>query len=145
MSQSLNTGIDISKELPLAFGRILIGSLLAAIFLRLADRISIRSELPYKTAYYSCLATSTILFFVSLAGAAIFIALGWSQSLVIFPAMILSVPINALIFQRMVKEKDGGFISHRKAMILSLAFYGVILALALILVGSLLAIGYIAK
>jgi len=53
--------------------------------------------------------------------------------------------LNATIYSMMIKGNDGNQLSYSSSLILSAVFIGIILGLAIILVGGLLAIGFAAN
>jgi hypothetical protein len=133
--------IDVAKTIPAELGSVIVASLLTAIFLRLSNRLTIRTTIPFKTAYLSSLATNTITFFISLMLGIVFVPEMWNRKLMYIPAMVVAVPICAMVYQRTIKDLAGSPISHKDAMFLSVVLFGISLGFAALLVGMLFAIG----
>jgi hypothetical protein len=137
--------IDYAKEISSGIGRILVISLVTAIMLRLSNRISIRKNITYKTAYLASLVTNTILFSMSLFITTVFVMQNLKPVYAYIPAWIISVPLNGLVYQHMIKDESGSSIRFKQGFILSLVLNGIIFAFIMLIVGILLIAGLLLK
>ena len=141
MSDNSVLNIDIGQEVV----KILVTSLLTAVVLRLANRMTIRTKIRYGTAYLISLVTNALLWGINTAFGYILVSLNLKAVYALLPALLLSIPMNALVYQRMINDEEDAAIGYKSAIVLSSAFVGIVLGLTLLLVGVIVAGGLLMK
>jgi len=138
MSDNTVQSQDSSMFITNAIGRLLVTSLLTALILKLANRMTIRANINFKTAYIVSLATNAISLGISTLISLIFTNI--EQLPMFIVTMVLVIPIQAVVYQRMIHHNDGSNISVKSSYILSSSLVGIVILIPTLIIVSTLVI-----